>query len=59
MTGQTEIYEVKYIVKIHITGKNTERQNTDKGNPLNHAGFCGIMNMGKCMYKAGDIIDGT
>ncbi len=27
MTGQTEIYEVKYIVKIHITG-----QNTDKGN---------------------------
>lgn len=54
MTGQTGIYEVKYIVKIHITG-----QNTDKGNPLNHAGFCGIMNMGKCMYKAGDIIDGT
>ena len=54
MTGQTGIYEVKYIVKIHIT-----RQNTDKGNPLNHAGFCGIINMGKCMYKAGDIIDVT
>ncbi len=54
MTGKTEIYEVKYIVKIQITG-----QNTDKGNPLNHAGFCGIINMGECMYKAGDIIDGT
>ena len=54
MTGQTGIYEVKYIVKIHIT-----RQNTDKGNPLNHTGFCGIMNMEKYMYKAGDILDGT
>ena len=31
---------------------------TDKGNPLNHTGFCGIINMEKYMYKAGDIIDG-
>ena len=50
MTGQTGIYEVK----IYMTGKNT-----DKGNPLNHTGFCGIMNMEKYMYKAGDITDGT
>lgn len=50
MTGQTGIYDVK----IYMTGKNT-----DKGNPLNHTGFCGIINMKKYMYKAGDIIDGT
>jgi len=31
----------------------------EKGNSLNHTGFCGIMNMEKYMYKAGDIIDGT
>lgn len=50
MTEKTEIYEVK----IYMTGKNT-----DKGNPLNHTGFCGIMNMEKYVYKTGDIIDGT
>ncbi len=50
MTGKTEIYEVK----IYMTGKNA-----DKGNSLNHTGFCGIMNMEKYMYKAGDILDGT
>lgn len=37
-----------------MTGKNA-----DKGNSLNHTGFCGIMNMEKYMYKAGDILDGT
>ena len=50
MTGQTGIYDVK----IYIFGKNTEKEN-----PLNHTGFCGIINMEKYMYKAGDIIDGT
>lgn len=50
MTGQTGIYDVK----IYMTGKNTE-----KGNSLNPTEFCGIMNMEKYMYKAGDIIDGT
>lgn len=49
MIRQTGISEVK----IYMTGKNT-----DKGNPLNHTGFCGIINMEKYMYKAGDIIDG-
>ncbi|MCX4297338.1 MAG: hypothetical protein OSJ73_09930 [Lachnospiraceae bacterium] len=50
MTGKTEIYEVK----IYMAGKNA-----DKGNSLNHTRFCGIMNMEKYMYKAGDILDGT
>ena len=48
MTGKTGIYDVK----IYMTGKNT-----DKGNPLNHTGFCGIMNMEKYMCKAGVIFD--